>query len=94
MYTRRDSKLIAVIITVGHETWGNTFTYYFDDKQRIMKYSKTCGGRPDCEPKTAIIYGADGKVLWKNTEAPYASPSRIVVLFEAITSLRGPLSRY
>ena len=95
LYTRgAGGKLVAAIVTVGHETWGNTFAYYFDDQQRIMKYSKSCQGRPDCEAKTAIVYGPAGKVLWKNTNAPHAPPARIVALFELITGLREQLGRY
>lgn len=95
LYTRGPGgKLAAAIITVGHETWGNTFAYYFDEEQRILKYSKTCQGRPDCEPRSAILYDAAGKVLWKNTDEPYAPPARIVALFRTIVELREELGRY
>jgi hypothetical protein len=94
-YSRNgDGKLIAAVVSVGHESWGNTFSYYFDDQQRVMKYLKTCEGRSDCPPKTAIIYGTNGKIVWKNTEEPAVPPSQIVTIYTAITQLRMPLSQY
>jgi hypothetical protein len=96
MYFRRQSpdKLVAAVVTVGHETWATIFSYYFDDQQRPLKYLKACSGLPDCPSRAAIIYGPDRKVIWKNTEEPAVLPSQILALFSTIARFRIPHSAY
>ena len=46
-YFKSDSVIVAVKVSVGHETWYNEFSYYFNEKKNLVKYLKKTEGRPD-----------------------------------------------
>jgi hypothetical protein len=82
------SKLVACKIHVGHETWGKDFVYYFDEKEDIQKYLEVVP-RSEFGPaasRSAIIYGKDGKVLWKNLQSPpRQAPEAIRALYHDLS---------
>ncbi len=85
--------LRAVIVKVGHESWGTRFAYYFDSSGNILKYSKTIIGRPDKPAKLAIIY-QKGKKIWSNTDQPYVSIQAIKTIFKNITQTSNQFQKY
>lgn len=67
MYYRGD-RLIAVEVSVGHETWSKEFRYYYYANGNPKKYMEIIKNRPDNPPKEARIYAEDGTIVWKNIE--------------------------
>lgn len=87
-------RLVAVFVSVGHETWATEFRYYFHSNQEPMKFLKIVHGRPDNPPKQAVIYSSDGNVVWKNTDdIPYPF-KKLKELFSNLQEARLRLSRY
>ncbi len=77
-YTYDTHKLVAVTVDVGHETWGISYYYFFDEEERIIKYLKVVTDRPDNPPEIVIIYNTDSSVLWSNTDhLPRVAPADI-----------------
>jgi hypothetical protein len=88
-------KLVLCQIHVGHETWSKEFFYYFDESEDIQKYleavlASNFGGHP--ASRSAIIYGKDGKVLWKNLETPRQTPEMIKALYRALSKAADKFS--
>ncbi len=80
----QSDQLVAVIISTGFETWANVHTYYFDPQGRIQKVLKVVSGRPDNPPRQALIYNAQGNVIWQNMAEPYWPVSKIKRLYHTI----------
>jgi hypothetical protein len=90
------SKLVVCKIHVGHETWSKDFFYYFDENEDIQKYleivpASTFG--PSAS-RSAIIYSKDGKVLWKNLQAPRQAPEKIKALYQALSRAANEFAPY
>jgi hypothetical protein len=82
------SKLIVCRIHVGHETWGRDFFYYFDENEDIQKYLEVVPASKfgPSASRSAIIYGSNSKVLWKNLETPpRQAPETIRALYQALS---------
>ncbi len=92
-YNPENTELIMVKVSVGHETFLTTYTYYFQ-KNRILKYLKEITGRPDNPPKEAVIYKANGSILWKNIDAPAISSKKLTGLFNNNMKLLDNFSKY
>jgi hypothetical protein len=82
-FNRHDEKLVACEIHIGHETWAKSIGYYFDFDGHPMKYRET-SSHQDPQKAWGIIFGAGGKVLWKNTDAPHLSPKDIQDLYSLL----------
>jgi hypothetical protein len=89
-----DSRLLAAFVTAGHESWSKTFSYWFYPDGTPMKYLEAIEDRPDSPPRRAVIYGADGAVLWRNTDEPAVAPSALRELFARLQELRQAFARY
>jgi len=72
--------LVMLEVNVGHETFVTKHTYYFD-QNKTLKYIKEILHRADNPPKQAIIYAADGSVLWKNMDEPALDSNKAIELF-------------
>ncbi|MCP3922282.1 MAG: hypothetical protein GY714_06830 [Desulfobacterales bacterium] len=92
-YKPKDGKLVAVKIHVGHETWSKTFSYYFDRREKILKYLESID-RPDNPPKRAVIYDKDSKVIWKNIDKPKIGPYNIWGFFKKAMHHQIEFSKY
>jgi hypothetical protein len=82
------SKLVLCMIHVGHETWGKDFFYYFDENEDMQKYLEIVPASQfgPAASRSAIIYGKDGKVLWKNLQTPpRQAPEKIKALYHALS---------
>ena len=93
-YDRERGRLVAAIISVGHETWSNEFRYYFYPDGKPMKYIKTTLGRVDNPPKMTIVFDKNGKIVWKNTEEPYVAIEAIQSLFKNLHEIRKQFAEY
>jgi len=91
-YTK-DNLLVAAIINVGHETWSNSYHYYYNN-HKIVKYLKSTQGRIDNPPRKAIIYASNGKIIWKNEDAPSVSPDSVLTIFKLFTEINRKLANY
>jgi hypothetical protein len=92
----RTSKLVACIVSVGHETWVKQFYYYFDENEKIIKYLEVIPPS-DAGPatsRTAIIYDGNGKVLWKDIQAPRQMPNSIKTLYKSLSKAADAFARY
>ena len=81
-------RLVACRISVGHETWGRQFFYYFDDSEQIQKYLEVVppGGSGPPPSRSAILYARDGTIVWRNFEGlPRQAPERIKALYHALS---------
>ena len=82
------SKLVVCKIHVGHETWAKDFFYYFDENEDIQKYLEVIPASKSgpSTSRSAIIYGKNGKVLWRNIESPpRQAPEKIKGLYQALS---------
>jgi hypothetical protein len=82
------SKLVVCKIHVGHETWAKDFFYYFDEDEDIQKYLEVVPAVKfgPSSSRSAIIYGKNGKVLWKNLDTPpRQAPEKIKDLYQALS---------
>jgi hypothetical protein len=93
-YEPEQQRLVAAVISVGHETWGTEFRYYFYPDGKLMKYTKTINGRPDNPPKQAMILDKNGAVLWKNTDEPHVPAEELVRLFGGLEKLSERFAAY
>jgi hypothetical protein len=84
-FSPEDDVLIACEVHVGHETWGHTFTYYFDSDGSPLKYREAVLGREDKPEPRAIIYDSKGGVLWKNVDEARLAPQEIVLLYKLLS---------
>jgi hypothetical protein len=93
MYYRGD-RLIAVIVTVGHETWSKEFRYYFNTNGKPKKYMEIIKSRPDNPPKVARIYAEDGTIIWKNIENETIKFNELQDLFTTLQKTRKGFGTY
>lgn len=94
MFYYDPSGLVATEVSVGHETWLIKYRYYFYPNGQLMKYIEEIEGRPDNPPKLAIIYGADGKIIWSNTDEVKAGPEQIKGLYNSYQDLKRMYQGY
>jgi len=92
-YNSENEKLAMVHVSVGHETFLTTHTYYFQ-KDKALKYLKEIVGRPDNPKKEAIIYDAKGNILWKNIEKPIMSGEKLLDLFKSNMAMLNDFAKY
>ncbi|GEM_PF-5178875 len=93
-FLHSDGKLVSAVITMNHEGWQNRFQYWFDNREKPLKYLKT-STRPDEKNKRqAVIYQADGTVLWKNADLPELTPDKILAEFKAAWDMAIGFSKY
>jgi len=91
------SKLVVCKIHVGHETWAKDFFYYFDENEDIQKYLEVVSASKfgPSTSRSAIIYGKNGKVLWKNLETPpRQAPEKIKGLYQALSKAADKFALY
>jgi hypothetical protein len=93
MYYRGD-RLIAAVVTVGHETWSKEFRYYYNANGNPKKYMEIIKNRPDNPPKVARIYAEDGTIVWKNIENEAIKFSEFQGLFTTLQKTRKGFSKY
>lgn len=93
-YEAKQKRLVAITISVGHETWSTEFRYYFYPNGKPMKYTKATKDRSDHAAKDGVIWSPSGAVLWKNCEGPRTPPARLVQLFSQLQDLRAEFSGY
>jgi hypothetical protein len=93
MYYRGD-RLIAVVVTVGHETWSKEFRYYYYANGNPKKYMEIVKNRPDNPPKEARIYAQDGSIVWKNTENEPIKFNELKTLFLTLQKTRKGFITY
>lgn len=93
-YEPKQMRLVAITISVGHETWSSEFRYYFYPDGKPMKYTKAIKDRPDRPGKEGVIWSAGGAVLWKNCDGPRVSPARLVQLFGQLQATRSEFAAY
>jgi hypothetical protein len=93
MYYKGD-RLIAVVVSVGHETWSKEFRYYYYINGKPQKYVEVINKRPDNPPRVAIIYSENGSVLWKNVEKEVINFSELQNLFLTLQKTRKSFSTY
>lgn len=86
-YYNQDN-LVAVHVSVGHETWLVKYSYYFYQNGGAMKHVEEIFDRPDNPPKKAIIYDEKGKVLWSNIGEVKVAPGKIKDLFNSHQNLK------
>jgi hypothetical protein len=90
-------KLVACVAWVGHETWGESFAYYFDENGNILKYLQVIlppDGVVFDTTRYAIIYNTDGTVLWRNVpESPQPTPEAIKALYKALAAAGDEFSQ-
>ncbi len=91
-FDAESQKLTACLIHVGHETWSHDFSYYFDEQENVLKYLDVIFGDENKSPRSAIIYGKDGKPLWKNVDAPRLEPAEIRTLYRALQKTSETIS--
>ncbi len=92
-YSYTTNKIVVAKIEVGHETWSKSFSYYFDQKEKIIKYLEIIS-RPDNPPKRAIIYGSDRSIIWKNTIEPTIDSKEIRDFFKKAMFFQTEFSKY
>lgn len=92
-YERETERLVAAVMTAGHESWSKSFSYYYDGDENILKYLVVID-RMDNPPRRAVLYDGEGGVLWKNTELPAADPREIRDFFREAMSYQDLFSRY
>lgn len=90
----KDESLQACEVWVGHETWGSRFSYYFGPDGKPLKYLETISDRPDHPEPKAILYDADGSVLWKNMQDPRLKTEDISSLYRLLRSRLEPFEHY
>lgn len=93
-YDPSKDRLVAAVVSVGHETWLNEFRYYYYPDGKPMKYTKTTQERPDNPPKQAVIFDKHGSVLWKNTDAPRVPADDILRFFNKLQEMRKVFAEY
>lgn len=89
-----NNNLIALYVTVGHETWVKRFHYFFDEHGNPLKYLEIIEGRKTEPERFAIIYETDGSILWKNTDDPIIQPKKIQLLFTELINSSYEFTRY
>jgi hypothetical protein len=90
-------KLVVCKIHVGHETWAKDFFYYFDENEDIQKYLEVVPASKSgpSASRSAIIYGKNGKVLWKNLEIPpRLAPEQIKGLYQSLSKAADKFAPY
>ncbi len=92
-YNPENTELVMVHVSVGHETFLITHTYYFENNI-ILKYLKEISGRPDNPPKEAVIYKTNGSILWKNINEPVISSKKLIGLFKNTMTMLDDFSKY
>lgn len=90
----RGYRLIAVVVTVGHETWSKEFRYYYNANENPKKYMEIIKNRPDNPPKVARIYAEDGTIIWKNIENEAINFSELHGLFTTLQKSRKSFATY
>lgn len=93
-FFKKDSIMVAVKVSVGHETWINEFWYYFNNSGNIIKYLKKTIDRPDNPANRAIIYGKNKIILWQNIDEMAVSVNQIKELFYSIQKIRLKFAQY
>ena len=92
-YKPGSMELIMMQVDVGHEAFSTYFTYYFKNN-KIIKFIKGTENHPEKPPKQAIIYGSDGKVLWKNIDEPRVLTNVVVDLYKRNMALLKEFRKY
>ena len=87
-------RLVAAVISAGHESWSTEFRYYFYPDGTLMKYARTYDGREDLPPKRAMIFAENGAVLWKNTDEPHVPAADVLRFFASLRDLRARFAAY
>jgi hypothetical protein len=93
-YEPGQQRLVAAVISVGHETWSTVFRYYFYPNGKLMKTSKSIDGRDDNPPKTAMIFDKNGMVLSKNTDEAPVPAEELVRMFSKLHDMQLCFSAY
>ena len=84
----RGQLLVAVVVSVGHETCTKEFRYYYHSNGNIKKYMEIIKDRPDNPQKKARIYAEDGTIIWENTDEEALKPAELKKLFTTIQNAR------
>jgi len=89
-FNEKNEQLIAVKAHVGHEVWGTTYYYFFNEKEKIIKYltfNSASKDIPEIDKKRyAIIYNPEGKIIWKNTETAKIEPEKVLKLYKLLSA--------
>jgi hypothetical protein len=93
-YDLGSERLVAAVISAGHESWSTEFRYYFYADGKLMKYTRTYDGRDDQPPKRAMIFAENGAVLWKNTDEPHVPAQDVLRLFASLCEVRTRFAAY
>ncbi len=92
-YRPENMELVMLQVSVGHEIFLTKYTYYFENN-RVIKFLKDTEGHPEPPPKFAIIYKADGKVLWKNIDEPNVMAKTVLDLYKNNIAILKEFSKY
>jgi len=92
-YRPENMELVMLQVSVGHEIFLTRYTYYFENN-RVIKFLKDTEGHPDPPPKFAIIYKADGEVLWKNIDEPGVMAKTALDLYKKNIAILKEFSKY
>lgn len=65
-FKKRSVSLVCVKFEIPKEIYWNEFYYFFDDDEKLIKFTKQTFNREDNPPKQAIIYDQNGKKVWSN----------------------------
>lgn len=95
-YFNDKNLLTAAEIHVGFETWGKTFYYFFDEKEKIMKYLCVIQGGPAgpglSKERSAVIFNPEGKIIWKNMDDENIGLEKILKLFKLLRECEDSFS--